>query len=344
MHVCRLIILFVVFFSTKGLTQDLWDSSRYVSCKDRLSFGLLLAARSYQIDIRPEKGEARKINFNTEARNAIGFIADFDKLTVKILIKAKEKINERKGNTGNSNFYLGIGSNKFLFEGSYRFFKGFYDETSGNYIQGFNDTTPYFKAPGMTAGLYKAKIYFFNNYKKFAYKSVYSCGFRQLRSSFSGVFTANFVNERIMADTSLIPDPLQNEYGNPSSIKGISHTGVGAGFGLTGTLVFLKSFFANLLFVPSLHVQRRNYKYPDQADVAGYYTTFLLDTRLSIGFNTERFFINISGNNDRHFIPGKGLNIQPSFSSGTLMFGYRFNVGNHKLLQKVRNSAIYRKI
>jgi hypothetical protein len=337
---------FVLLFnlSTRTFAQENWDTTFYVSCKNRLSLGLVVSERSYNIDISADTGSATAINFDTEARNAIGFIADFDKLALKLLFKTKEKLNERKGNTRNSNFFLGIGSNKFLFEGSYRFFKGFYDETSGNYIPQFNDTTPYFKSSGMSANLIKAKIYYFTNHNKFAYKSVYSCGFRQLRSSFSGVLTANFMNERIMSDSSMIPALLQNEYGNSSTIKGLSHTGFGVGAGLTGTLVFFKRFFANLLFVPSLHAQQRHYHYLNKKGTSGYYATLLLDTRVSLGYNAERFFLLVTGTNDRHWIKGKGVNIQPSFISGTFILGYRFNVANNGWLKKVRSSGIYKKI
>jgi len=341
----KMLLVGVLFnLYTGAFAQQNWDTTYYVSCKNRLSFGLMVSERSYNIDISADTGTATTINYDTEARNAIGFIADFDKLSLKILFKTKEKLNERKGNTRNSNFFIGFGSNKFLIEGSYRFFKGFYDETSGNYIPQFNDSTPYYKSSGMSANLIKAKVYFFNNHKRFAYKSVYSCGFRQLCSSYSGVLSANFMNERIIADSSMIPTLLQNEYGNASDIRGIAHTGFGAGAGLTGTLVFFKRFFANLLFVPSLHAQQRNYKYLKKEGSSGYYATLLLHTRLSIGFNNERFFILVTGTNDRHWIRGKGVNIQPSFISGTFIIGYRFNVTNTGWIQKVRASQVYKKI
>ncbi|MBL0097366.1 MAG: hypothetical protein IPP46_13465 [Bacteroidetes bacterium] len=58
-----------------------------------------------------------------------------------------------------------------------------------------------------------------------------------------------------------------------------------------------------------------------------------------MGYNAERFFLLVTGTNDRHWIKGKGVNIQPSFISGTFILGYRFNVANNGWLksQIIRN-------
>lgn len=339
-----LFILFLGLGNMNSNAQTSWDTSYYVSCKNRLSLGLVFSQRGYQIDIKSDTGSIPPVNYNADARSAVGFILDFDKLSVQALFKTREHLNDKKGKTRNNNFLLTIGGNKFLFEGSYRFFKGFYDETSGDYLPEYNENTPYYQLNGMTENLFRAKVYYFSNNRKFSYRSAYYCGYRQIKSAFSAVITANFMNERLVADSSLIPYFLKTNYGNASNIRGIAHTGFGTGAGITGTIVIYKRFFANFFFVPSIHVQHRSYKYTAADDKSGYYGTLLLDTRLSVGFTGERFFTLMAVTNDRHWINGKGISIQPSYVSATFIIGYRFTVSKQGFVKKVKDTEIYNKL
>lgn len=339
----RLLLLLLLCCQTLS-AQPTWDTTYYVTTKNRLNLGLVLSQRSYQIDLSSKNDTARSFSYDAYAPGAIGFIADYDKISLQVLFKMKAQSDPKKGQTRFSNLALAVGGNNILFEGGYRFFKGFYDESSANYINQYTDSTPYYQLPDLTANYIKIKGYYFTNRKHFSYKAVYSCGYRQIKSSSSWVLTANFLNERLAADSSLVPLPLREEYPQSYPIKGVSHFGLGAGIGYTATLVFLKRFFANLTFVPSIHLQQRKYSLINNDETKGYYGTLLIDSRVSLGYSAERFFVLFSGTNDRHWITGKSLSIQPSFISGTFVLGYRFNVENKQVVKKVKKSGLYQRL
>lgn len=339
---------FLLFFLLPSalLAQAAWDSSYYVSTKNRLNLGLLISERSYEIAFSPLNNDstARDFSYTANAPGAIGFIADYDKLSLAVLFKGRAKDDPKQGFTRFSNFSLAIGGNTFLLEGGYRFFKGFYDKSSPAYLPGYADSTPYFQQPGLTANYVKVKGYYFTNRERFSFKSVYSCGYRQLKSAYTWVLTANLLHERLTADSPLVPTTLRPEYDRGNNITGVTHSGFGAGAGFSGTFVFWKRFFANLTFVPSLHLQHRTYSTTAGPSASGYYLTVLTDSRLSAGYSGEKFFLLFAATNDTHWLNGKSLLIRPSFISATLAVGFRLHVENSKTVRKVKSSGIYQKL
>ena len=324
-----LTLLFLFHFCS---AQSEWDTTYFKSAKSKLNLGLVLSERSYQIDFSGlgKNAKAPPFKYKANAPEAIGFLVDNKKISLQVLFRLKPKDDPKKGISQFSNLALSLGGRNTVFEGGYRFFKGFYDETSGNYLPGFNDSTPYYRQPTLTANYIKIKGYFFLNRNKFCYKATYSAGFRQLKSASSLVLTANFLSERLVSDSAFIPVFLTDQYPNGTNIRGVSHFGFGTGAGYSGTLVFFKRLFANLTLVPSLHLQRRSYYKTDGHPISGSYITLLLDSRFSLGYSGEKLFFILSATNDRHWNNGYGLKIQPSFVSGTFTMGYRLDIEKKK--------------
>lgn len=339
-------LLLFLLLPTALPAQATWDSSYYVSTKNRLNIGLLISERSYEIAFSPLNNDtsARDFSYSANAPGAIGIIADYDKLSLAVLFKGRSVDDPKKGFTRFSNFSLAIGGNAFLVEGGYRFFKGFYDQSSPAYLPNYTASTPFYQQPDLTANYVKIKGYYFTNRERFSFKSVYSCGYRQLKSAYTWVLTANLLHERLNADSALIPAKLRPEYGRGTTITGLTHSGFGAGAGFSGTLVFCKRFFANLTFVPSLHLQRRKYNTSIDQDASGYYLTLLTDSRLSAGYSGENFFLLLAATNDTHWLNGKSLLIRPSFISATIAVGFRFHIENSKTVKRVKSTGIYQKL
>ena len=321
-----LLVLMLVFHTCQA--QSKWDTSYYKSAKNKLNLGLVISERSYQLDVTGQDKNSGALGFKYKANApaAIGFMIDTKKLTLQVLFRLKPRNDPKRGISEFGNLALSLGGRKTVFEGGYRFFKGFYDETSGNYLPGYTDSTPFYRQPSLTANYIKLKGYYFLNHKKFAYKATYSAGYRQLKSASSAVITGNFLSERLVSDEAYIPAFLDSQYVSGKNIRGVSHYGVGMGAGYSGTLVFSKRFFANLTLVPSLHLQRRLYYKTDTSPDKGTYLTLLLDSRFSIGYSGEKMFFIFSATNDLHWISGNSLKILPAYSSATLTMGYRLSL------------------
>lgn len=342
------LLLFCIFLCSPSFTllaQKIWDTTYYASCKNRLSLGLIVSDRSYRIGIESDNRN-NAVNYAADARSAVGFVADYDKIALAVLFKAKYRDEARKGRSSYNNFMIGIGANRFLLEGSYRYFKGFYDENSGAYLPAFTDTTPFYQAPGLGATLLKLRFYYFMNYKRFSFKSAYSCGYRQTRSASSFILSFQFINERLRGDSAMIPFYLREQYGANARLNGLYFRGLGGGVGVTGTWVMgKKGWFLNGILVPNFQLQQRTYFYDSRNEQRdGVYFGAVLDGRVSLGFNSDRFFMSLMAGNDLHLLRGQGVRFEPSFTFASFMIGYRIGIPEKGVVGKVKNSEIYRKL
>jgi len=327
--------------------QNDFDSTYYESCKKNLSIGLLFAQRSYELrvtqNITSDTNALSPINYIAEARNTSGFIIDYDKFSLQVGFRTGKTDVAKKGITDYKNIQLNIGGNKLLFEGSYRQYEGFYDSRSAYYLSNFNDSTPYFHNNNLEALRIKVRALYFTNHEKFAYKSVYSCGYRQKKSAYSWVLTGSSYYESFTSSTGIIPDSIRKFYGGQQSLSEISNLGIAGGIGLSGTLVVFKRFFVNATAIPSLAMQFRKYNYIEISNSKATYVALNADLRLSIGYNAEKFFIFICSGTDIHVYDGKGLSITPRFTTTMFTFGYRFGV-SPEFTKKMQEKSIYKKL
>jgi hypothetical protein len=328
------LLVFVSIFNTEAFAQKYIDSTYYVSCRNRLSVGIHFTARSYKLNIsqKIETDSTGKspVKYQADAVNSFGFIVDYKKLLLQVGFRTGKVDEFKKGRSQYSNLMLNIGGNKFLFETTYRRYKGFYDQNTPNYLSSYNDTLPYFINNNLEAVRFKMKGIYFSNYRKFAYRSVYSCGYRQLKSNATWIYTPSIYREKISSSKGIIPDSIRTYYGGQRDLEEIRITGASFGVGGSGTLVLSKKFFINLTFVPSIELQRRRYSYLDKGDNKATYVSLNADVRSSIGYNTEKFFIYILNTADLHVFQGFGITIQPSFTTNSLVVGYRFSVDKNK--------------
>jgi hypothetical protein len=82
--------------------------------------------------------------------------------------------------------------------------------------------------------------------------------------------------------------------------------------------------------VPSLELQRRKYAYLDKGNNKQTYISLNADIRSSIEYNTEKFFIYFLSTADLNVFQGLGITIQPSFTTNSIVVGYRFSVKKTK--------------
>lgn len=327
--------------------QSDFDTTYYESCKKNLSIGLLFAQRSYELrvtqKITADTNALSPINYIAEARNTSGFIIDYDKFSLQVGFRTGKTDVAKKGITDYKNIQLNVGGNKILFEGSYRQYEGFYDSRSSYYLSNFNDSTPYYHNNNLNALRIKVRALYFTNYEKFAYKSVYSCGYRQKKSAYTWVLAGSSYYESFSSSSGIIPDSIRNFYGGQQTLNEISNLGIAGGIGLSGTLVVFKRFFVNATAIPSIAMQFRNYKYIDIQNSKATYIALNADLRLSIGYNAEKFFLFICSGTDIHVYEGKGLSITPRFTTTMFTFGYRFGV-NPEFTKKMQEHSIYKKL
>lgn len=345
-----LITLFIIAGTVSFFAQKKgWDSTYYTKYRDRLIISVFQSYRSYSMDISQtiikDSLGLSKVAYVADARLISGFEINYDKFSLSLGFKSGSSPEQyKKGDTKFRNIALNFGGNRWVLENSYRSYTGFYNKNTINYDTSFKRTGIYDQAPRLSSEAYKTKFLFFTNANKFSFKSGYSCSYRQLKSAFSFVLSANIYYNRLNSDSSFIPYQVRDYYDQRQSINGLNVFAFSVYGGGSFNLVLWKAFFMNMTLIIGPEEQWRTYRY-----ISGYptqdlfYTSISGDVRFSMGLNFKKFFFLISGTSDFSWYNGVQMSYLSKYGSINFSLGLRFKAKPPKFYRKFQQSRIYRK-
>lgn len=346
-----IIFLFFLLSSFFSFSQKKgYDSTYYTKYRDRLIISYYQSYKSYEIDIAQKITKdslgTSKVNYMAEASLISGFEINYDKFNISFGYKSTPpKDFQKKGNTKYKNFVLNVGGNHWVIENSYRSYKGFYNKNTISYDTTIKQTGIYDKLPTLHSEAYKTKFLFFTNANKFSFKSGYSCSYRQLRSAFSFVLSANIYYNRLNSDSSFIPYPVRNFYDTHQNVNGLNAFAFSVYGGGSFNLVLWKAFFMNVTLIIGPEQQWRTYRY-----ISGYptqdifYSSISGDFRGSMGLNFKKFFCLVSATSDFSWYNGNGMEYLSKYGSLNFSIGYRFRMKPGKGYRRFQESKFYRKL
>ncbi|HKR04156.1 MAG TPA: DUF4421 family protein [Bacteroidia bacterium] len=340
-------ILSILCLFLPGSSFAQFDTAFYIKYSDMLGVGVFQSIRDNAITFEKlnlPDSLFHTVSYNVNGKAITGFFLDYDKIYFAFGFKTVQNDNDmRKGTTDISSYVVQLGTNKLILEGGYRRYRGFYDESTPNYIAPFMDSTLYYQDKSLEDKVTKIKALYFLNHKKFSYNSSYFGSYRQLKSAMSWTFGGNFYYNKIKSDTSLIPyyaRSVFNEYGYLDQVR---VTGFSLGGGGSGNLVIGKRFFLNLTITLGLEPQWRRYHFLTGEATSPCYISFASDIRTSLGFNSRKFYFLISSINDLTYNNSKSLNISGAFLNGTISIGWRFHLEN-KGTKWLKENKLYKMI
>ncbi|MES2398266.1 MAG: DUF4421 family protein [Bacteroidota bacterium] len=346
-----LITLFIITSVSFFAQKKGWDSTYYTKYRDRLIISVFQSYRSYAMDISQTVTKdslgLSKIGYVAEANLISGIEINYDKFNISLGFKSgASKDQYKKGDTKFRNIALNIGGNRWILENSYRSYTGFYNKNTVNYDTSYIHTGIYDQAPRLSSEAYKTKFLFFTNANKFSFKSGYSCSYRQLKSAFSFVLSANIYYNRLNSDSSFIPSPIRNYYDQRQSINGLNVFAFSVYGGGSFNLVLWKAFFMNMTLIIGPEEQWRTYhyntlSYPTQ-DL--FYTSISGDFRGSLGVNFKKVFFLITATSDFSWYNGVQMSYLSKYGSLNFSLGFRFKAKPGKAYRKFQNTKLYRKL
>ncbi|MCD6017819.1 MAG: hypothetical protein K0S53_940 [Bacteroidetes bacterium] len=344
-----LFIICFVFTLNSFAQKKGWDSTYYVKYKDRLIVSVFQSYKNYGMDIsqlltKDTLGQS-KIAYVAEANLIYGIELNYDKFNLSIGFKNPSTQIKQKGDTKYRNYALNIGGNRWILENSYRSYKGFYNKNTSLYDTSFRTTGIYDQYPNLYSEAYKTKFLFFTNANKFSFKSGYSCSYKQLKTAFSFVLSANIYYNRLNSDSSFFPHPIRGYYDTHQSLHGLNVFAVSVYGGGSLNLVLWKAFFMNFTLIIGPEEQWRNYKYLDanSPDRTLFYTSISGDFRGSIGLNFKKFFVLLSATSDFSWYNASQVTYLSKYGSVNFSLGYRFKMKPSKGYQKFQQSKLYRR-
>lgn len=325
-----------------------YDTNYYRSYEERLVVGLYQSSQNYNLEITQKNfkdttGKSH-INYFADAATVNGLVFSYDKLGFSFSYKTLPMIDsDKKGYTKYRGIGASVGGNKWRLESNFRRYSWFYDLSTSLYDTAYAPEKPYYQNSSMSVMSFKTKFMYFFKYRKFSYRSAYSCNERQLKSALSPVFVANLYFNNTSADTSFIPHFVRPFYGFNADVNGLKTVAYTVGGGVAGTLVIYKRFFLNGMFVLGLESQHSQYHhYNTNVTNRSTYINWAGDFRAALGFNNRNFYIIANIINDFSTYNSGLFNMAANFKGASFTLGYRFKIKEPRFMPAVRNTKIYR--
>lgn len=327
-------------------TVPRWDTLKYQKFQSNLIVGVFQSYRNFensfeQFDMPDSTGISRN-NYKAESRLVTGIDVTYDKFSFALGLRSvPPAASTGKGNTQTLNANLNFGGNVWYVQNSLRYFKGFYDNNTGAYDTTIRQTGKYYQRPDLENIVLKTKFLYFTNNRKFSFRSGYASNYRQLRSAATWILSANLNLNVLSADSSLINYASRPYYGDYSSLKGFSSLGLSLNFGGAATLVIMKGFFINAMFILGPEQQWRAYTYGDGVRNLSY-VSLSGDVRFSIGLNLKRCYLISFSSNDFTLYNSSFVGITNYSLAGGFAFGWRFKSKTPKFYKEVQKTRLYK--
>jgi hypothetical protein len=316
--------------------------------KDKLVLALWQSRRNFDIDLIPKTNEqlldSFAVNYIANSNNVSGISVDYDIIGFSFGYRSVPTGNYRTGNTDYFDMGFNINTRGLRFENSWKRYTGFYDANTKNYVKPFNDSVPFTQFPKMSIRVVKSKIIYTFNKKRFALGAAYANVKRQVKTRGSWILVGNFYSMNLYSDSSIIPQPIRNYYGEHwEGLNKMNIYAFSAGFGGTRTFVFWKKFFFNIFASLGLESQYRHYyTVPENYHTKYWKTWFAGDWRTALGYNSKRFFIRLTGIYDITNYESSAHVFKMTFYAGSFDFGYRFDFKAPKLYSKLQETKLYK--
>ncbi|MFN7014785.1 MAG: DUF4421 family protein [Bacteroidia bacterium] len=322
-----------------------WDTTYYKKYNERFIVSVFQSERRYNIIFDPrnplDSGKA-SLNYIADANTVSGIEIDFDKISISFATRSVPPSGVSiKGKTYYTNFGLSFGGNKWFVENTYRRYRGFYDNNIGKYDTSYKAGMPFYQNPSMVNENIKSKFFYFTNHRKFAYKSSYTCVYRQIKTASSWVLSGNIYHNHLYTDTSFAPKLIRHFYGSDAYLNNMKMFGLSGGGGFSTNIVLWRALFFNATGLMNIESQWRTNSWLEGRRNKVQYITSSFDLRFALGINNKNFFSTLSFINDINLYNSGQLDINSRFFSGNFSIGYRFKVKPPSWYKKIQASKIY---
>lgn len=323
-----------------------FDTNYIYKYESKLVIGPCISYRNYNMAIKPEVRFDDSIYvpnllWRSPSNRFVGIDFSYDKFgfTFSVASFAPQSEQDLKGKSSSKSFGINYGGNRCFVETSFRTFQGFYERNT----KAFDTTlTSYYQSPNLRSDMFNLKFWYFTNHHKFAFKSCYGGLYRQLKTRATWVFSANFHWNKLITDSSIVPDPDNQYYNNALNLKGIEVFGVSVFGGAAINFVIKRGFFVNLAYVAgpdfqNIEVLTISSKNNSQRQ----YANFAHDIKFATGFNLKKWYFTYTFSHEMNRFTSQYAKIRGRLNSLSFNLGYRFGIKKPALYAKFQNTWIY---
>jgi hypothetical protein len=284
----------------------------------------VLKQRKIDFDMRREREPTRTgdgVAFRSNKPYSLGVGMYLFEAVVEVAFAIPMAAHDKEiyGESNATDLQLNVYGVRWGGELNYQKYHGLYIDDLGKKVPA---NTPYPQRPDIATQNFGATVNYTINSKKFSFRAAYNFAERQLIRAGSPVVFVSLNSFRTEGDSALMGKQYVNRFGNDANIERIRVNTLGIAPGYSYNLVY-KSFFLNGTLAIGPSYNSVSYTHDDGVTYNTDKVNLFVATRLSIGYNGERFFGGFAFGSQARSAKFEQLTFNSSNTSFKILFGYR---------------------
>ena len=296
------IFIFLLFstycLSTLLAQEDSHDTPKYDTnyikdLSDRLSIRVYGISKFNKFEINDTESKSKvKYAPNSNLNFGIGISYKWFGLGVAINIPIINNDDNKFGKTTRFDAQTNIFTRNLAIDVYYQYYKGFYIENPGSYLNDWKPADPHPQRPDITTTSLGGSCLYAFNYKKYSAKAAFVQTEMQKRSAGSFLLGGYFSWFDVLGDSSFIPFELKDYFDSTRHFNKVSVFGIGVAGGYSHTFVIWKKLYISLTLVPGIAIQTYDVKYKNgiSENSSGAFFSGRLTGRFALVYNSEKWY------------------------------------------------------
>jgi hypothetical protein len=307
-----------------------FDTTYIKSYYNDLVVGLSLPKKNVNFSLSDVQND-QELFYQVNTKTSLGFKASYKWLGISLGfgIPHTQSRTIKYGKTEGLDLQINTYLRKFVIDGYFQYYKGFYLENMDTYFENFDNLDiNYYQRPDLAFTNVGLSFRYVKNNKKFSYKAAYDYNEIQKKRAGSLLLGGYAFINGATADSIVVPHFATENYSEKGVFSNIVAINIGVSIGYIYTFVFWKRYFITLGFVPGFGLQTYS-AYNTEGVLVDNKNGMGVSTvgRASLGYNKKRFYAAISGVTGSNNLFNKNQTAI-NFGYGNVRFtvGYRFGL------------------
>lgn len=266
------------------------DTNYIVQEEQRLLLEWFLGQRSSNININYRvAGQYYQIVWRPNLNGIHGLRMAYRSLSLGLAFKLpiSQFAQRNFGNTRHTDFSFNFNKPRFSLKGFWLSYAGHYDAASSRYMPSAYE---YYRQADLKQHIINLRAIYLISPEKYSYRAAWLYTERQRQSAGSILLTANTGANLSRTDSSLIPHPLHDSFGEWAALKRMQHYMMGVGGGYAHTFVYRYFQFSMLLSI-GLNLQPTVYQLEGHAPDSHIRLSPYADTNVGFAYNHPSWLI-----------------------------------------------------
>lgn len=291
---------------------------------DRFYLKPIVTVRNLDLKVEDRKSGLKPITYEPTTNTYLGVGVYMFNLGIEVSFRLppSDKEIERYGETSAFDFQTNIYTKRWGADVAYQNYEGFYVKNPDAHFLEWRNDSPFPQRSDLEVTSFQLNGFYIFNNKEFSYRSSFMQADKQLKSSGSLLLGAMFGVFKFQADSTLVPNALEQGAFADDLVKAGKFTTLGVLPGYTHNFI-IKDFYLNLsLSAGPANIWTRSSA--DDETTTSVKIRPVIGARLAVGYNSEKFFCGFSMVSQSVSYGVDNVDVSGQTGNAKLFFGIRF--------------------